>query len=623
VNKGILHHNQLCHVWKDCSLALHPFLLGLLESFDLIIQLPNSEASTFFRAISFFSGTPVLSGSSVETSSQSIVGTDSAGSDGLTRKIESGEGEERRKHEVPQLNFDEGPLRKEEDEGTERKRRTKSREEKEPEEDGEDPKAHKRTKSARSEKEEERERRRMARDKDDLGLDALKDEHRVPRRRSADTKYIKKPEFSERDSEIRGFTPASRHDAKDPEVKSPRRRLKMELELDHSGSREDPLTEKEGRAGKEGRAASQGTPKEATEEILAPRKKAHHSDDSLPPKDRSFKASRRAECFISGKALGLDGSLYASTQSLRRPTRDDSKKEIRPVGNLHSDSEPTLPVTFLDIAGEKDKEGRKGSKSPRGGETKESSEPVFRKRVSNSKERRRKSQIGRARTSDSESPSKMKKLRRQSLPKLQSTMGRVEGKSPSSVGISVSTSILLRPRGSLLGDQENSDSLSADESGFVASTGTSAGTSAGTSPRPSRAHPAISLVPALLPTKISPEMYSWLRNLWPEFPQDVSPSTLQLHRSYSFAFIPKGLFSRLIVRIMKLFNLEGLWGQGLLVSSRDGTQKILIEHFLDEFISSQRNSGKYFAILTPFFLPKTFERVFTELLLLLLFFRNL
>lgn len=110
----------------------------------------------------------------------------------------------------------------------------------------------------------------------------------------------------------------------------------------------------------------------------------------------------------------------------------------------------------------------------------------------------------------------------------------------------------------------------------------------------------VSIVPALLPARIPQEMFQWLKSMWPEFPQDVSADTHQLHRSYTFTFIPKGLFSRFIVRALKLFKLVALWGQGILATTRDGTQTILVEHFLDEYISSQKSMA--FPNLTLFFL---------------------
>jgi hypothetical protein len=119
--------------------------------------------------------------------------------------------------------------------------------------------------------------------------------------------------------------------------------------------------------------------------------------------------------------------------------------------------------------------------------------------------------------------------------------------------------------------------------------GSGEGTMSGLVEELQKVHAGVSIVPALLPTRIPKEMFAWMKSQWPEFPLDVSPDTLQLHRSYSFTFIPKGLFSRFIVRALKMFSLVALWGQGILVTTKDHSQTILIEHFLDEYISSQKS----------------------------------
>lgn len=82
----------------------------------------------------------------------------------------------------------------------------------------------------------------------------------------------------------------------------------------------------------------------------------------------------------------------------------------------------------------------------------------------------------------------------------------------------------------------------------------------------------VSLVPALLPVA-RPD--GKIQQHWALFPQDdplSAPGTKleQVDRTYTFSFMPKGFFSRLVVKVFPHANPVALWATGLLAQASTG-----------------------------------------------------
>lgn len=72
---------------------------------------------------------------------------------------------------------------------------------------------------------------------------------------------------------------------------------------------------------------------------------------------------------------------------------------------------------------------------------------------------------------------------------------------------------------------------------------------------------AVSLVPALLPEEMP------LERVRAEFPKFADAETFHLDRFYEFSFLPHGLFSRFMVRVLDYTTPIFVWGSGMLARS--------------------------------------------------------
>lgn len=682
MNRGILQHSQLCHVWKDCSYTLYSFFLKLLENFDLIIQVPISEKEALSRTMKFFPLGRTKSGSanSQDYSTEEKTGATSAEL--------SGEDSETKSWERILQNVDVDAV---EDASGKSKMKISSKNVKL------SPSVIKKKGREKSDDEATVNLDMTMRDSSDsysaarnlqVALPALKpyqksldelserlaspDVSSVLQKLAAKNAQKREEQMSMRVSEMEAVPTSSqevvRRGELDPEkeeeskqtqrfeatlissslisiltdkksyVKSPRRL--------NSGDNSDALLKNSGHSSASGESR----------EVRLARKKKSKVTDNLEKKTHSHAELRAGGGTTEEKdsedtqVENNDEIVKKGDQPQAEENQEDERKKIK--DDIRKEGSQSMMLTRTNVAKEDDKKRmtprtiekmtRRPSQIKLGkrekGETQEQEKGAQVKREDKDENSGNRSLLETSeeglRTPDQMTSEKKSKTPRNSGDELSKDSRRKKTsptdnkKKRASIGVSSNrvkkgcgaaaknlepltpstkeptpfpSALGEKPVASKKDEDEESQEKSEDEK--EPSEGTDS-----IEYQPGLDLSGVSIVPALLPTRIPKEMAFWMRSLWPEFPQDVSEQTIQLHRSFSFAFIPKGLFSRLIVRILKLCNLVSLWGQGILAKTRDGLNVILVEHFLDEYISSRSQKSSSGLVVSCFYSHSVVER---------------